>query len=119
MGECRAVGGDDIESPFIMVEQPYTGRLVATNLLSLPLRQRGSLALGDPVCNPGTFFAQTLNESGGILHRVNPVVGFRVVGALSPPCKVWNGLHGKSYGLSAGASPSLYIVNANQRRGRR
>ena len=91
---------------------PYTGKLLRTNILSLPASSGGGLAWSSSYFDFGVYVAQTLNGSG-TLARMDYYTGTSVIlGALSPPMEgLETSYNGNLFGLSAGSSPSLYLID--------
>ena len=90
---------------------PYSGKLLMTNALSLPAATGGGFA-APAFFSPDFSIAQTLNSTGSLI-RLDLIAGTSiVVGALSPPMEgIETSYDGKLYGLSAGSSPSFYRID--------
>jgi hypothetical protein len=91
---------------------PYSGRVLVTNVLAGPTTGSGGLAWRH-FLSDRAFIAQTLNSTGTLIRLDYSTGTLVVVGALSPPME---GLdindQGTIFGLSAGSSPGLYFINA-------
>jgi hypothetical protein len=90
---------------------PYSGKLLMTNLISLPAASGGGLAWRH-FFSGDIFIAQTLNSTGTLI-RMDLFAGTSVVvGALSPPMEgLETSYDGNLFGLSAGSSPSFYRID--------
>ncbi len=90
---------------------PETGTLLTTNVLSAPDASGGDLALGN-IFSSSAFLAQTLNSTGSLVLANRYSGASSVAGALSPAMEGLDvDAYGNLYGMSAGGSPSLYLID--------